>query len=129
MLLLEIFCRCCGKLFYLCRSCYRGQTYCCQECRIAGYLETHREAQRRYRNTEKGKKAHREAERKKRIRGKKEGNILNLINKTCICLAMLIQSVFKNDNTPNTHTCHLCGTEGKAVEIFPRRGYGHSEST
>jgi len=60
--LLQIRCRCCGTVFSVCRCCWRGQAYCCDECRVAGTQKNHREAESRYRQTAKGKKAHREAE-------------------------------------------------------------------
>ena len=66
MLLLQLRCRWCELVFYICRCCFRGQAYCCDECRIAGQRQNHREAQRKYRQTEKGKKAHRQAENRRR---------------------------------------------------------------
>jgi hypothetical protein len=47
-------------------SCWRGQAYCCVKCRLAGRRNHHREAQRKYRQSEKGKKAHCEAENRRR---------------------------------------------------------------
>ena len=55
MLLISITCRWCDFSFFLCRSCWRGHAYCCDACRTAGKLQNRREAQRRYRQTEKGK--------------------------------------------------------------------------
>lgn len=59
-------CRECGAGFGICRSCWRGQVYCSRVCRDAGKRRLHRQAQRRYRQTETGKAAHREAERRRR---------------------------------------------------------------
>ncbi len=59
-------CRECGTSFGVCRSCWRGQGYCGPGCQEAGQRRLHRQAQRRYRQTEKGKAAHRQAERRRR---------------------------------------------------------------
>lgn len=63
---ITVVCRECGTGFGICRSCWRGQVYCSRACREAGKRRLHRQAQRRYRQTEKGKAAHREAERRRR---------------------------------------------------------------
>ena len=39
----------CGRRFWLCRKCYRGQRYCSEPCRERGYRECGRARQRRYR--------------------------------------------------------------------------------
>jgi hypothetical protein len=39
----------CGRRFWLCRRCYRGQRYCSEACRERGYREHSRARQRRYR--------------------------------------------------------------------------------
>ena len=44
----QIGCSCCGRMFAICKSCYRNQKYCSDECRKAGYQERHRIAQRKY---------------------------------------------------------------------------------
>ncbi len=60
-LLLQIKCNSCQQYFLLCRNCYRGQCYCCDRCRFIAQREARRRAQQRYRQTEKGRKAHSEA--------------------------------------------------------------------
>jgi hypothetical protein len=72
-LLIEVHCGRCGLVFLVCRRCWRGQIYCSEECRIEGMRKNHREAERRYRQTDKGKKAHREGENRRRHRLIKEG--------------------------------------------------------
>lgn len=59
-------CRKCGTSFSICRSCWRRQAYCTAECRESVAKEKHCEAQHRYRQTEKGKAAHRKWEREHR---------------------------------------------------------------
>ena len=59
-------------VFPVCRSCFRGQVYCSDQCREQARTEQRRQAQRRYRKTEKGRKAHRNAERRRRIKKSKK---------------------------------------------------------
>ena len=83
--------------------------------------EARRRAQQRYRLTEKGRKAHREAERRRRIR--KTRNIQKTVDD-------------KGSTTPIPHAilltkpldgagfCHCCGVAGVIVRNLPRRAYG-----
>jgi len=48
-------CSRCSKIFYICVSCYRGQRYCCEDCRRQGLRKSRAAIQRRYRNSEHGK--------------------------------------------------------------------------
>ncbi|QTA77847.1 Uncharacterized protein dnl_53440 [Desulfonema limicola] len=120
--LLKIFCKCCGILFYICRCCYRGHVYCGPECRKAGYRETRKAAQEKYRKTEKGKKQHRNAENRRRYRVNKESRVVQAVVKTCICLKKIIASIFNKDKTQPV--CNYCGKEGTGVNKFPKRSYG-----
>jgi hypothetical protein len=126
--LLVITCRWCDFPFYFCRACWRGHAYCSDFCRKAGNLKNRREAQRRYRQTDKGKKQHREAENRRRYR-------------------QIVSNSKKMDDTPSTQLpvwcttiimwtrhlyfglqikpyCRSCGVLGQLVTEFPRRGYG-----
>lgn len=40
----------CGRTFVLCRSCYYGQRYCCQACRLLARKKQVRRAQTTYRS-------------------------------------------------------------------------------
>jgi len=120
--IIEILCRCCGKIFYMCRACYRGHVYCSLKCRIAGYLQKHREAQKKYRNTKKGKSNHRENEKKRR---KKNGK--KLTEKIVNCMGSAIQSMFeaifkiKKINEDKKEKCQKCGKKGKVISEFRDR--------
>ena len=50
----------------ICRSCWRGQAYCGPICRHERQSRDHRETQRRYRQTPKGKTTHAASERQRR---------------------------------------------------------------
>ena len=127
LLLRFIQCRWCDFLFCVCRRCWRGQAYCCDQCRRAAKLKSHRKAQRKYRQSEKGKKAHREAENRRR-HGKNQNKQKNMDDATSTLgrkWAMALLNRFRNLNL-HTHMgqrCHLCGVGGQIVSAFPRRGY------
>jgi len=126
--LISVFCCWCGAAFHVCRSCWRGQKYCSDDCRKAANLKSHRESQRRYRQTEKGKKAHRFSENRRRER-KKESDPKNMDDKATTLPSNMpimdspewkpaaIYSKFQN-------RCRFCGRFGEIVSQFSRRGYG-----
>ena len=111
-------CRCCSQIFHVCQSCWRGQAYCCDGCRLAAQRMIHRRAQKKYRQTEKGKEAHREWERMRRMRNYKKtvddaGSTPDIDHDK-----LPVNSPF------TTGCCHFCGKTGMIVDHFPRRGYG-----
>ncbi len=128
MLLIKIECRWCHLLFCICRRCFRGQAYCSDECRIAGKRRSHRESQRRYRQSPKGKKAHREAENRRRYglsqenQKKMDDGTSTGLSRGCKVLSASVQSILLG--LGRTGRCHCCGSWGVIVKQFPRRGYG-----
>ena len=125
VLLLAIECRYCHQVFYLCQSCYRGQCYCCDLCRSTAQREAHRLAQQRYRQTEKGRKAHCWAEyrrrlKKNRLQGKNMDDEGSTPGGSHIILVI--------KQAKNTVCCCCCGAVGMVVNKFPRRGYGRGRS-
>ncbi len=58
----------CQKRFYICRHCDRGHVYCCRQCSMASRREKCRKYRRIYRQSEEGKKDHRDRERSRRRR-------------------------------------------------------------
>ena len=121
-------CRWCDLLFCVCRCCWRGQAYCCDQCRLAAKRKLHRQAQRRYRQTEKGKKAHRLAENRRRysLSEKKQKNMddasSTAISAWCMRIVRDVRTLLFPVETPPR--CHFCGSYGLVVNEFPRRGYG-----
>ena len=119
--ILAIQCRYCCLVFYLCRSCYRGQCYCSDSCRSIAQREAHRKAQQRYRQTEKGRIAHSRAEQRRRLK-KNSSCQKNMDDEgstpTDPCGNLLVKQV------NNPVCCCCCGVIGLVVETFPRRGYG-----
>jgi len=136
LLIIQFVCRCCGTFFNICRACFRGQAYCSEECRISRQRQLNREAQKRYRQTEKGKKSHQEAEKQRRIRRRSKNvddETSTMKSDIVCCLSEYIIESLKKfiSNTLNsaeeTGKCHICGKYGNLCNKFPRRGYGKSE--
>ena len=131
----RILCARCGRGFYVCQSCWRGQQYCCRECRAAARRDARQATQRRYRGTEKGKKVHREAEKRRRVGlTKKIERIVDYTGSTPQCGdATMPPSPVGGDERRSEeggnivitlYRCHFCGSWGVVVDRFPRRGYG-----
>lgn len=122
VLLKEIQCKRCGSVFYICHSCWRGQTYCCKSCRETAQREAHRNAQEKYRQTEKGKVAHRRQEKERRLRDSQKtvDDDTSTPSKSNDSLQV---------TPPSSHPCCcFCGRKGQIVDQFPRRGYGRRYS-
>lgn len=135
VLLLEIQCRWCGKIFCICQSCWRGHAYCSDGCRSVSKRKAHQEAQKRYRKTEKGEKAHREAENRRRMGLSKKikkivddrGSTLHRSYskiETSTSFGDKEQIGSAGSSSIRFGRCHFCGSFGVIVERFPRRGYG-----
>jgi len=130
--LLEVSCRCCGRLFCVCRCCWRGQRYCCDRCRESARQKAHRESQRRYRQTEKGRKNHREAEKRRRMGlSKKSEEIVDDAGTTQSHRRHRMESEELKECIARARKlgyrvgrCHVCGRWGVVVRRFGRRGYG-----
>ena len=135
VLLQEITCRWCGKVFCVCQSCWRGQCYCGQACRNAAKRQAHRKAQKSYRQTEKGKKAHCEAEKRRRMgltkknkktmddtgtRPPSRAGSIAIATKMCATCQVVGDKLV----SMRTGRCYFCGSVGVVVDRFPRRGYG-----
>lgn len=128
LLLRVIRCRWCDLVFCVCRCCWRGQAYCCEYCRVEGRRKNHREAERKYRQTLKGKKTHCESENRRRHgkKPRKEKNMDDATSPPRHPWAMKMLTRIKNRTWPVNKEpfCHFCGIRGRIVEVFPRRGYG-----
>ena len=122
LLLRAVSCRRCGRSFYICQSCWRGQAYCRDSCRHHSQREAHRLAQQRYRQTARGREAHRQAQRMRRMH----------VYKKTVADASSTPAP-ERDRLPQEHpfivpSCHFCGGKGVVVAGFPRRGYGGRNS-
>jgi len=101
--------------------------YCSQACRLSGSRASHQQAQHRYRQTAKGKRAHCLAENGRRQR-KKQATEKNMDDATSrLKGAMYILSAKNEKGVPfklgGHGFCHFCGRVGVIVKRFARRGY------
>ena len=134
----HILCAQCGRGFCVCQSCWRGQSYCSEECRGTARREARHATQRRYRRTEKGKKAHREAEKRRRVGlTKKNSRIVGYRGSTPQCGDAKMETSPGGSDDGGSEgganavivvcRCHFCGSWGIVVDRFPRRGYGKQQ--
>ena len=136
MLLVRIICRFCRRIFYLCRRCYRGHAYCGDFCRIEGRLQKRRQAQRRYRQTLKGKKKHREDEnrRRQKLRRQKVEKNMDDTSSTALLRWVTTMAIFvhflgsRMKSGFGKPRCRFCGAFGRPVGRFPRRPYGNRKT-
>lgn len=117
ILLIHIECRRCAQHFYVCRSCWRGQAYCCQQCRKAAQREARRKAQKKYRQTPKGKETHRLQERNRRLRQYEKTMDDATTNPD------MIHDIVLSKPIDTASCCHFCGKIGHIVDFFPWREY------
>lgn len=118
VLLIEVRCRHCGAIFYVCRRCWRGQAYCGETCRKIHQVESHREAQRRYRRTERGRETHRKYEQKRRIKENRKTVADEGATPPEAC------DIGPPKRPGDRPRCLFCGMSGILVAQFPRRAYG-----
>ncbi len=118
VLLKRIECKRCSLEFLICRSCWRGQAYCSEACRQIAQKEGHCIAQHKYRQTEKGKKAHRQQEKRRRQRNSKK-----TVDDASSTPGLVHDNVKASLLFPNPCCC-FCGKTGQIVDDFPRKGYG-----
>jgi hypothetical protein len=136
LVLRQLFCRAvgCGAMFFLCLSCYRGQTYCSQPCREKSRREQLRQANRRYQQSLEARLDHRD--RQRQYRRRRCGRVTDqssLAPHFCrrISPARLRESpVAEKPNelrqpAQRKHfqrlVCSVCGHWGQFVEVFRRR--------
>ncbi len=117
-LIRAITCKWCKSIFFICRSCFRGQVYCCEFCRKISRKIAHRQAQSTYITSDKGRKANRLAAQRRRIKNNRKTVADQPTTKPKFRDILLFKSSI------NKFCCAICGVKGKLVKRFPRRGYG-----
>jgi len=138
LVLRRLFCRAvgCGAMFFLCLSCYRGQTYCSQPCREKSRREQLRQANRRYQRSWEARLDHRD--RQRQYRRRRCGRVTDqssLAPYSCRRMARAPapaaappaseDSMDHGQRTRQEHFqrlfCIVCGRWGQFIEIFRRR--------
>ncbi len=133
-MLLEIECGWCELVFYMCRKCWRGHKYCCDECRLLAKRVRQCKTQRKYRQTENGKKKHCESEKKRRLkqnRGRNSGTAISRgVPLWCAVMVLLLKKYAGRGAVRGKKItrCLFCGVTGHIVHKFPVRGYGNSNT-
>lgn len=64
-------CKCCGKIFVICKHCYRGHKYCTDSCRVEGYELSRKRARNKYNSSLEAKLDHRDRSQRYRLKNKK----------------------------------------------------------
>lgn len=127
--LISVFCRWCNTSFCVCQCCWRGQAYCSDICRRAGYLRSRRQAQQRYRQTQKGKRAHCLSENRRRYRktppASKKMDDTTSKRSFNMHIRMSPEQHSANFHPDFRNRCHFCGRLGEIVPEFARRKYGN----
>lgn len=117
-------CRWCSNEFFLCRRCWRGQSYCSMSCRMQAKAAAHRRAQRIYRQTARGKQVHREAEKRRRMGLSKKSKQSVADAGTHLAVGRgTMRSADVRAAKGTDRQCALCGRWGSICVQFPRRGY------
>ena len=126
ILLCEIKCKHCHLQFPICQSCFHGQCYCSSTCRTTAQKRAHRKAQQKYRQTDKGRESHRQAETRRRVlKNQKNSKTVDDRGTTTLCRHIKLYKTFVNQ----APRCRFCGAHGVVVSHFPHRGYGSRQKT
>jgi hypothetical protein len=108
----------CGAVFYVCRSCDRGQRYCSGRCRDKARREQRRAANRRHQRSAEGRLDHRDRQREYRrrlvqLRVTDQGSGEEACFST---LRRLIAPAF--DPGVGEVSCRCCGRRGTRIDPF-----------
>ena len=108
----------CGAVFYVCRSCDRGQRYCSQRCRDKARREQRRAANRRHQRSEEGRLDHRDRQREyrrrlARVRVTDQGSDALFRSSTLPPLGLS-----GLEAEPGEVICCVCGRRGRLVDPF-----------
>ncbi len=114
----------CGVLFFVCRSCYRGQRYCSRPCRQTARREQRRIANRRHQQSDDGRLDHRDRQRAYRQRR------LARVTDQGSAPAFHSGSIAPQSDPTGRNArrlarrrvcCIVCGRRGRLIEMFQRR--------
>lgn len=108
----------CGAVFYVCRSCDRGQRYCSERCRAKARREQRRAANRRHQRSEEGRLDHRD--RQRQYRGRlAEPCVTDQGSGTTIRSSTLpLLSLAGLEAVADEVICCVCGRRGTLVDPF-----------
>lgn len=112
----------CGALFYICRSCFRGQRYCSEACRQLTRRDQRRAANRRHQQSPEGRLDHRDRQRAYRL-----ARLLVRVTDQGSGPPRWSGSIAAREpiRTTRPHAapvcCVVCGRKGLFIETFTKR--------
>ena len=107
----------CGAVFYLCRSCDRGQRYCSERCREKSRREQRRAANRRHQRSDEGRLDHRDRQREYRLRlVRRVTDHGSGVEVASFTLRPLTERPFEAE--AGEVFCRLCGRRGTLIDPF-----------
>lgn len=133
-------CRWCGDIFYICRCCDRGHAYCDDDCRKHGYDRTRKAARDELAQSDEGKAANRDRQRKHREAqrervtdqtsrpGVPSGNVATTAAKVPPAAGppreeMAHETAGKRYRLSRSVRCVVCGRESRWVRWWPAGYY------
>jgi hypothetical protein len=123
------FCGDCRAIFFICRSCDRGQRYCSDHCRQKARRRQHREANRRHQQSPEGKLDHRD--RQRAYRERQQGGVTDQSSRPILVSVTIptprpesidAESAIES-SACSLITCIICGRSGYWIQSFSERGY------
>jgi hypothetical protein len=114
------FCRAqaCGAVFYLCRSCDRGQRYCSDRCREKARRQQRRAANRRHQRSAEGQLDHRDRQREYRTREALRRVTDQGSGAEAVFSTLSGQSSAPLDSCGAEVFCRICGRTGTLIDPF-----------
>ena len=115
--------RSCGALFFICRSCYRGQRYCSEPCRQITRREQRRAANRRHQQSPEGRLDHADRQREYRLRLARRVTDQRSAEESTSGTISPSDPIEPRPGrlAPRRVCCIVCGRRGRFIEIFQRR--------
>jgi len=128
LVLRQRFCRdiACGKRFWICRHCDRGQRYCSSLCRQQAYRQQRRLANRRHQQSTEGRLDHRDRQREYRrrriaARVTDQGSLRSSF-RCRILLQVATPTPARRQSRPRTFfgwlRCIICGRRGRFIDPY-----------
>lgn len=108
----------CGAVFYLCRSCDRGQRYCSDRCREKSRREQRRAANRRHQESLEGRLDHRDRQREYRTRQALLCVTDQRSGAEAVFFTLPVPSWPSLDSSGDEVFCRICGRTGTFIDPF-----------
>jgi hypothetical protein len=119
-------------MFFICRSCYRGQRYCNDACRKKARREQLRQANRRYQRSSEARLDHRDRQRDYRQR--RSGRVTDQSSSGKPGCGRITRTLVAESKPPTREKpddlsrrerfhrifCMLCGRWGQFIDVFHR---------